>query len=109
LKFRVYYPGEKETYHVRFIIDDVGEEHDIDLFPKWENQIHAVRYAFGREMIPDDSKPTEAGVLYVKSADGSPPDPTFERIMKYTLGDDSEEYDIRVHKDETTRDVKERI
>jgi hypothetical protein len=109
LKFRVYYSDEKSTYRVRYETTDAGEEHSIDLFPKWENQIHEIRFAFGREMIPGDSKVSKDDIIYVKPTDGSPPDPQFQRIMKYTLGDDTEEFDIRVHKGETTRDVKERI
>jgi hypothetical protein len=109
LKFRVYYRDEKATHRVRYETTDIGEEHLIDLFPQWENQVHENRYGLGREMIPDDSKQSTGDIIYVKEADGSPPDPQFERIMKYTLGENSEEYDIRVKKDQTTRDVKERI
>jgi hypothetical protein len=46
-------------------------------------------------------------VVYVKSKDGLPPDPQFERLLKYTLGDGSEEFSVRVKKGQTTRDVKE--
>jgi hypothetical protein len=46
-------------------------------------------------------------VVYVKAADGSPPDPTFERTLKYTLGDGTEEFFARIHKGQTTREVRE--
>jgi hypothetical protein len=75
----------------RFVQGDVGEEHDIKVLLVWEDQIIRVREVFGREMVPDDSQPAEDGVIFVKSADGSPPDPEFERIMTYTLGDDPRE------------------
>jgi hypothetical protein len=57
-------------------------------------------------MILDDSHTSKDNVIYVKSADGSPPDPTFERTLTYTLGNDSAEFSVRVHKGETTMDVK---
>jgi hypothetical protein len=79
----------------------LGEEHVVSLLPRWENQIIRVRESFGREMIPDDSQPVEDGVIFVKSADGSPPDALFERIMCYTFGDDPTEHHIRVHKENT--------
>jgi hypothetical protein len=42
-------------------------------------------------MVPDQSQPPKDGVIFVKSNDGSPPDPAFERIMCYTFGDDPTE------------------
>jgi hypothetical protein len=45
--------------------------------------------------------------IYVKSADGSPPDPTFERVLLYTLGDDPTEHGVRIHKGNATADVRE--
>jgi hypothetical protein len=87
--------------------DAEGEEHIISLLPFWENQRLKIMQAFGREMIPDESRPSKDNVIYVKAADGSPPDPTYERTLTYTLGNDSSEYSVRVHKGETTRDVKE--
>jgi hypothetical protein len=73
----------------------------VNLLPFWQNQIIRIREAFGREMIPDDSQPPEAGAIFVKSADGSPPDPTFERVMTYTFGDDPTEHYVRVHGGDT--------
>jgi hypothetical protein len=58
-------------------------------------------------MVPDTSRPSKDNVVYVKAADGSPPDPTFERLMKYTLGEGSEEFSVRIQKGQTTRNVME--
>jgi hypothetical protein len=52
------------------------------------------------------SRQSKDNVIFVKAADGSPPDPTFEKILMYTLGEDPAEYSVRVHKGETTRNVK---
>jgi hypothetical protein len=87
----------------------MGEEHIVSLLPLWENQHLRIRQAFGREMIPDDSRPSKDNVLYVKSADGSQPDPTFDRLMTYTLGDETAEHQVRVHKGTTTQEVKAEI
>jgi hypothetical protein len=57
---------------VRYVLGDIGEEHEIKLLPLCPNQIIRVREAFGREMIPDDSHAAEDGVIYVKAADRSP-------------------------------------
>jgi hypothetical protein len=38
--------------------------------------------------------------------DGSPPDPLFERILTYTLGDDPKEFKVRVRKGDTVEDVR---
>jgi hypothetical protein len=86
--------------------DDEGEEHVISLLPLWENQRLRIAEAFGREMVPNTSRQSKDNVIFVKSADGSAPDPTSERILTYTLGNDPSEYSVRVHKGETTRDVK---
>jgi hypothetical protein len=105
-EFRAIYAEEEKEFSVQYITDDAGEEHTISLLPLWENQVLRVRQAFGRDMIPDDSRAPKDGVLYVKAADGSPPDPTFDRIMSYTLGEESTEHQIRVHKGTTTLEVK---
>jgi hypothetical protein len=34
---------------------DLGEEHQVRLFPRWENQKTQICAAFDREMVPDDS------------------------------------------------------
>jgi hypothetical protein len=102
----VLYGDEELLYHVRFVTDDMGEENEVSLLPLWENQHLRIEQAFGRKIILDESRPSKDDVLYVKSADGSPPDPTFERLMIYTLGEESTEHRVRVHKDETTKDVK---
>jgi hypothetical protein len=105
LKFQAYYVDEEVLYHVRFFTEDTGEEHLVSLLPQWENQVYKVRQAFGREMIPDTSRQSKDNIIYVKAADGSSPDPTFERLMKYTLGEGLEEFSVRIHKVQTTRDV----
>jgi hypothetical protein len=105
MNFKVYYTDEEITHHVRFVTDDMGEEHLVDLLPQWENQVYKIRQAFGREMIPDTSRQSKDNILYVKPKDGSPPDPTFERTMKYTLGESSEEFSVRIHKGQTTQEV----
>jgi hypothetical protein len=109
LKFQACYADEAILYHVKFMRGDEGEEHIVDLLRFWENQVFKVRQAFGREMIPDDSHPSHDNVLFVKSVDGSPTDPTFERVLTYTLGDGSAEYSVRVRKGQTTNEVKEAI
>jgi hypothetical protein len=60
-------------------------------------------------MILDDSQPPEDGVLFVKSADGTPPDPRFERIMCYTFGDDPTEHRVRMHRDDTPVVIRESL
>jgi hypothetical protein len=109
LKFRVYYLDEEVLCHVRFVTDEAGEEHLVDLLPAWQSQMFKINQAFGREMIPDDLKPSKDNVVFVKSKDGQPPDPQFERLLKYTLGDESEVFSVRVKKGQTTRDLKEAL
>jgi hypothetical protein len=109
MEFQASYADEEVLFHVRYSTDSEGEEHIISLLPYWENRVFKVNRASGREMIPDTSRPSVNNILYVKSADGSPPDPTFERLMKYTLGDGSEEFSVRVRKGQTTRDVKDEL
>jgi hypothetical protein len=96
MEYKAVYADEVQTYKVRFTTDGEGEEHEMNLFPLWENQKLKIQEALGREMIPDDSRPSRDGVLYVKSAGGSPPDPLFERVLTYTLGDDPKEFKVRV-------------
>jgi hypothetical protein len=107
--FYVGYADDEREYHVRFMTADEGEEHLVSLLPYWENQAFKIRTAFGREMVPDVSRQSKDDVIYVQSADGSPPDPTFDRIMVYSLGDDSTEFQIRVHKGTTTQEVLSEI
>jgi hypothetical protein len=102
MEFQACYVDEEVLYHVRFVVGDEGEEHIIGLLPFWENQVFKIRQGFGREMVPDESQPSRDNILFVKSADGSPPDPTFERLITYTLGDGAEEFSIRVKKGQTT-------
>jgi hypothetical protein len=77
------------------------------MLPGWQNQIIRVREAFGREMIQDESQPEEEGVIFVKSADESPRDQTYERIMCHTFGDDPTEYRVRMHGGDTTATIRE--
>jgi hypothetical protein len=93
-EFTAAYQDEFRSYKVRFMKDGEGEEHVVNLLPLWENQIIRIREAFGREMVIDESFQAKGDVIYVESADGSPPDPTFERILKYTLGGDPTEYGV---------------
>jgi hypothetical protein len=109
MKFQACYPEEEVLYHVRFVVGDEGEEHLIELLPFWENQVFKVRQAFGREMVLDESRPSKDNVLFVKSADGSPPDPTFERVLACTLGECADEFRVRVSKGQTTNEVKQAI
>jgi hypothetical protein len=108
-EFRAIYAEEEVLTSVQYITNDAGEEHTIPLLPLWENQVLRIRQAFGRDMIPDESHPPKDGVLYVKAADDSPPDPTFDRLMTYTLGTDPTEHSIRVHKGTTTAEVKDEL
>jgi ribonuclease HI len=106
-EFRAVYGDEVLTYRVRFVTDSEGEEHLINWLPLWENQKLRIAEAFGREIVLDDSRQSRADEIFVKSADGSLPDPTFERVLVYTLGEDLTEHHVRVHKNETTEFVKE--
>jgi hypothetical protein len=72
MHFYASYSDDERDYRVRFMTADEGEEHTISLLPCWENQVLKIRLAFGREMIPDDSRQSKDDVIYVKSADGSP-------------------------------------
>jgi hypothetical protein len=87
--------------------DGEGEEHVVNLLPFWENQIIRIREAFGREMMLDPAHPVKDEVIYVKSVDGSPPDPTFESVMSYTFGDDPTEFHARVHGGDTPARIRE--
>jgi hypothetical protein len=107
LEFRAVYADEEVLCHVRFITDSEGEEHVVSLLPLWENQRIKIAQAFGRETVPDESRPSKDNVISIKSADGSPPDPTFERTLTYTLGNETNEFSVRVRKGETTRELKE--
>jgi hypothetical protein len=107
LKFQAYYLDEEVTFRVRYETADAGEEHLVDLLPHWQVQMLKINQAFRRKMIPDDSKQSKNNVAYVKAEDGAPRDPLFERLMKSTLGDGSEEFSVRIKKGQTTRDVKE--
>jgi hypothetical protein len=106
-EFTAYYEDEFRPIKVRYVQGYVGEEHEVSLLPRWENQIIRVREAFGREMIPDDSQPTEDGVMFVKAADGSQPDQLFERIMCCTFGEDPTEHHVRIHRDDTPAVIRE--
>jgi hypothetical protein len=70
--FYASYADDEREYHVRFMTADEGEEHLVSLLPCWENQVLKIRLAFGREMVPDESRQSKDDVIYVKSADGSP-------------------------------------
>jgi hypothetical protein len=89
--------------------DGEGEEHVVNLLPLWDNQNIRIREAFGREMMLDRTRPAKDHVIYVRSVDGSPPDPTFEKVMNYTLGDDPAEYHVRVHGGETPTMIRESL
>jgi hypothetical protein len=106
-EFRAVYGDEVRPFKVRFLLEGEGEEDEINLLPLWENQKLKVQEAFGRETILDETRPQKDGVLYVKSADGSPPDPLCERVLTYTLGDDRTEFKVRVHKGDTVGDIRE--
>jgi hypothetical protein len=106
-EFTAYYEDEFRPIKVRFVQGAEGEEHAVSVLPRRENQIIRVREAFGREMVPDDSQPVEDGVIFVKSIDGSPPDPMFERVMCYTFGEDPKEYHVRIHNNDTPATIRE--
>jgi hypothetical protein len=106
-EFTAYYQDDIRSWRVYFGTTDMGEEHEIRALPHWSNQVLIVREAFGREMVLDESRPQAAGRIFVKSADGSPPDPTFARVMKYTLGDDPTEYSVRIHGEDTAESIRE--
>jgi hypothetical protein len=52
-------------------------------------------------MVPDELYQSKGDVIFVKSADGSPRDPTFDRVLLYTLGNDLTEHGGRIHKGNT--------
>jgi hypothetical protein len=60
-------------------------------------------------MVPDTDHSRQDGYVFVKFADGSPPDPTFLRVMSCHSGDGSQECQIRMVKGETTRYVRGRV
>jgi hypothetical protein len=103
---RAVYGDEVRPFKVRFLTHGEGEEHEMNLLSLWENQKLRIQEAFGREMVLDESRPSKDGILYVKSADGSPPDPLFERVLTYTLGEDLTEFKVRVRKGDTVEDVR---
>jgi hypothetical protein len=108
-EFTSFYPDDVREWKVFFGDENLGEEHEIRALPHWQNQVRIINEAFGRQMVLDESRPVSKGRIFVKSADGSPPDPTFERVMKYTLGDDPTEHIVRIHGGDTIRDIKEGI
>jgi hypothetical protein len=106
-EFTAFREDDIRTWRAYFGTLDMDEEHEIRALPHWDNQRLIVNEAFGREMVLDDSRPEAPGRIYVKSADGSPPDPTFARVMRYTLGDDPTEYAVRVHGEDTAESLRE--
>jgi hypothetical protein len=100
-EFTAYYEDDIRRWRAFFGTVDMGEEHEIRALPHCDSQRTIVCEAFGREMVLDESSPQAAGRIFVKSADGSPPDPAFARVMKYTLGDDTTEHAVRIHGGET--------
>jgi hypothetical protein len=106
-EFAARYEEDARIYLVRFMQGGEGEEHRVKMLPLWDNQIIKVREAFGREMIPDPDGQDNDDVINVKTADGSMPDPTFERVMTHTLGDDPKEYQVRVHGGETPATIRD--
>jgi hypothetical protein len=58
-EFTAIYDDEAMVFKVPFSVADRGDEHLARLYPRWENQKAGIAGVFGREMIPDDSKPTE--------------------------------------------------
>jgi hypothetical protein len=108
-EFPAFYQDDIREWKAFFGDEDSGEEHEIRVLPYWQNQVQIVNEAFGRPMILDESRPATNGRIFVKSADGSPPDPTFERVMKYQLGDDPTEHKVRIHGGDTVEDVKRGI
>jgi hypothetical protein len=72
LEFRAIFRDEEILHHVRYVTEDEGEEHVVSLLPLWENQRYKIAQAFGREMIPDQSRQSRDNILFVKAADGSP-------------------------------------
>jgi hypothetical protein len=108
-EFTALYADETRPYKVKFIRGDEGEEHVVNLLPLCENQIIRIREAFGRDMVLDETRQSNMDTIFLKSADSSPPDRTFERILKYTLGDDLTEHGVRIHKGNTTAQIREGI
>jgi hypothetical protein len=106
-EFTAYYQDDIRSWRAYFEANGIGEEHEIRALPHWDNQVLIVRESFGRDMVLDDSRPESAGRIFVKSADGSPPDPTFARVMRYTLGDHPTEHAIRIHGGDTAETIRE--
>jgi hypothetical protein len=90
-QFQAIYEEDVKIDKVRFVTPDVREEHGVRLFLTWENQRVAFCAAFCCEMMPDDSQPEQHGLIFVKSVDRSPPDPTD------TIGSDPTEHHVRIH------------
>jgi hypothetical protein len=70
--FTAFYADQIATMKARFVREDLGEEHEVNMLPMWEDQVIRVWEAFGRDMIPDEAQLREDGVIFVKSADRSP-------------------------------------
>jgi hypothetical protein len=85
-EFAAIFEEDARVFRVRFKEADIGEEHLVRLYPGWLDQKSQIARAFRREMIPDHSHPLEVGAIFVTSADGAPPDQTFDRVMAYTIG-----------------------
>jgi hypothetical protein len=77
------------------------ETHEMKLPLSWEQQTPLIDKASGREMVEYLTEEKKDGVVFVKFADGSPPDPGFVRVMMYVLGGFQEELQIRAKKGES--------
>jgi hypothetical protein len=62
-----------------------------------------------REMIPDGSRPLKDGVIWVKSSDGGAHDPTFDRVLSYTIEGNPTEFKTRTFKGDTAESVRASI
>jgi hypothetical protein len=104
-EFTTFSTDDIRNWRAHFEANGIGEEHEIRALPAWEHQASIVQEAFGRPMVPD-SRPPSNGRIFVKSANGTPPDPTFARVMKYTLGYDPTEHAVRIHGGDTPDSIR---
>jgi hypothetical protein len=95
-----------KVYKVRFEQGDIGEEHLVRLFPRWENREAAIAAAFAREMTLDGTKDPRDDYIFVRSVDDLPPDPLFERVLTYTFDNDPTEHHVRINKNDTPETIR---
>jgi hypothetical protein len=105
--FTAFSVDDVKTCEVRYVGTECGEGHLVRSYPRWENQRGQISGALGREMVREDAQPADDGAIFVKAADGSPPAPTFDRVVTYTIRPDPAAHHVRINRDDTPRSIRE--